>query len=319
MALVPDLVVITNKLDTTADLVILQAERHGFSCFRMNTEDLLQATSTCHINSDATPRYTFRRQSQEFCVHGARGIWYRRPEPPTRSYWDLATQEFVAAQWQDFVEGMESVESLRWLNRPSAIRRAENKVLQLVSAEQLGLDVPPTCITSDLREFAAFRSRHGRIVAKTLACGLIEDDLTTRFAYTVEVTETNAPAAEDLSASPVVFQKLLANADHYRVTVVGEQVFAAQIIQTSTELVDWRLSAEPPLLTATELPIQIATSAKALVRHTGLSFASMDLVCEGNRWYFLDLNPNGEWAWIERATEAPISTAIVRYLCDPSA
>jgi len=56
------------------------------------------------------------------------------------------------------------------------------------------------------------------------------------------------------------------------------------------------------------------------VRLLGLRFAAIDLVLDqtGEYW-FLEANPNGQWAWIESRTGLPISSAIVDELLAISA
>jgi len=51
-----------------------------------------------------------------------------------------------------------------------------------------------------------------------------------------------------------------------------------------------------------------------------LRFSAIDLVeaTDGDFW-FLEANPNGQWAWIEQRTGAPVSAAIATALCSSDA
>ena len=51
----------------------------------------------------------------------------------------------------------------------------------------------------------------------------------------------------------------------------------------------------------------------ALVRRLGLRYGAIDLILtpEGD-YVFLEINPNGQWQWIEEPTGLPITSA----LCD---
>lgn len=52
----------------------------------------------------------------------------------------------------------------------------------------------------------------------------------------------------------------------------------------------------------------------------GLRFGALDfLVTPSGEWYFLEVNPNGQWAWIEQETGLPISSAIADALIAPRA
>jgi len=53
----------------------------------------------------------------------------------------------------------------------------------------------------------------------------------------------------------------------------------------------------------------------ALVHKLGLSFAAIDMiVTPDDRYVFLEVNPNGQWQWIERATGFPICETLVDLL-----
>lgn len=87
------------------------------------------------------------------------------------------------------------------------------------------------------------------------------------------------------------------------VTVVGDTLFAATIdsqAHAETE-VDWRKTSTPDIAHATyELPTEIEEKCVALTRSLGLRFGALDFVLDrdGQLW-FLEINPNGQWAWIE--------------------
>lgn len=50
----------------------------------------------------------------------------------------------------------------------------------------------------------------------------------------------------------------------------------------------------------------------------GSRFGVLDfLVTPAGEWYFLEINPNGQWAWIEQETGLPISSAIADALITP--
>jgi glutathione synthase/RimK-type ligase-like ATP-grasp enzyme len=65
-----------------------------------------------------------------------------------------------------------------------------------------------------------------------------------------------------------------------------------------------------------ELPVDVASACISVTRDLGLRFAAIDLIEDPDgRFWFLEANPNGQWAWIEQRTGAPVSAAIVDALC----
>ena len=61
----------------------------------------------------------------------------------------------------NILECLETIEDVRWINRPSSERLAQNKLLQLTTALAVGLHTPDTVVTSDpgvVRSFLKGRS-----------------------------------------------------------------------------------------------------------------------------------------------------------------
>ncbi|MEV4171342.1 hypothetical protein [Nonomuraea sp. NPDC049709] len=63
------------------------------------------------------------------------------------------------------------------------------------------------------------------------------------------------------------------------------------------------------------LPDDTARRCVELVAALGVSFGAIDLILTpGGEYVFLEINPNGQWGWIEDLTGLPISTAIADWL-----
>ncbi|MNY38950.1 RimK-like ATP-grasp domain protein [compost metagenome] len=103
-----------------------------------------------------------------------------------------------------------------------------------------------------------------------------------------------------------------------RVTVVGDRVFSAAIHSQADEdsTVDWRRGDSVNLRhEVISLPEPVAMRCVELVRRLGLRYGAIDLVEDPEgRFWFLECNPNGQWAWIENRTGLPIAAAIVDQL-----
>jgi hypothetical protein len=168
-------------------------------------------------------------------------------------------------------------------------------------------------VTNEIDSFHRFRHEVDSVVAKALGTGLVAADRESSFIYTTAITPSNEPVDNDLTLAPVVFQENMAPARHYRVTVVGPRVFSVRL-EFEESVLDWRLSAKPPKLIHAALPKNVENAARNLVQEAGLSFSSMDLMVRDGDYFFLDLNPNGEWAWLERTGGIPIAATIVDYL-----
>lgn len=100
-----------------------------------------------------------------------------------------------------------------------------------------------------------------------------------------------------------------------RVTVVGREVFAAAVDSQATAATqqDWR--RERLSFWAYELPTIVADQCVALVQALQLRFGAIDLIkSTDGQHYFLEINPNRQWAWVELDCGLPISRALIAEL-----
>jgi glutathione synthase/RimK-type ligase-like ATP-grasp enzyme len=60
------------------------------------------------------------------------------------------------------------------------------------------------------------------------------------------------------------------------------------------------------------LPERVESFCRLIVHSYGLRFGAIDLIVTPDKDYvFLELNPNGQWAWIEQRTGLPLASALV--------
>jgi glutathione synthase/RimK-type ligase-like ATP-grasp enzyme len=133
------------------------------------------------------------------------------------------------------------------------------------------------------------------------------------------------PKLDGLHIAPAIFQKELAVDIEVRAIVVGEQVFAATVeTQANTQpagiakhIRDNRRkdSSDTLQVTAFDLPNDIAKRCARHCKLLGLAFGAIDLIRDTQgKWWLLENNPNGQWAFVEAATNLPIGKSIADYL-----
>jgi glutathione synthase/RimK-type ligase-like ATP-grasp enzyme len=122
---------------------------------------------------------------------------------------------------------------------------------------------------------------------------------------------------------PVIFQAYVPKRVELRITVVGGEVFAAEIHsqQSNHTRHDWRrydLGETPHL--PHELPADVARRCLRLVGELGLCYGAIDMVLTPDgRYVFIEINPNGQYLWIEQMTGLPISDAVCDLLTSGAA
>ena len=122
----------------------------------------------------------------------------------------------------------------------------------------------------------------------------------------------------DAKLCPCIFQATIPKKLELRITVMGDTVFAAAM---DTQRVpraknDWRRATDQEFpCTPYKLPEEISLKSTAIAKAFNLQFASMDAILtpEG-KYVFLDLNPNGQWLWVEFKTGMPMALRFARLL-----
>lgn len=307
--------ILANKWDLTVDLVVLELSRRNVPFVRLNTEDLPRWSVVASF-----PVESIRLHSEDgtsFSISDVRAIWNRRPghvfddlAPESRP--SAATQKFVMDQWFAWLESLQLREGVRWVNHPTANGLMENKLRQLKLATELGFSIPDTLVTNDAIEVRSWLSRlGGQAICKALYSPLIEEPEEDRFIFTNLLESVPDDFAESLRIAPAIFQRALLTKMDYRVTVVGSRVFATRVEVPET-ILDWRMAKTNVAFTLCDLPNTVENQCRQYVAAARLTFGAIDLIESNGKFYFLEINPNGEWGWLERPNGVPISAA----LCD---
>jgi glutathione synthase/RimK-type ligase-like ATP-grasp enzyme len=307
---------VSASYDIAADYVARVLGSGGVAQFRLNTDKF-----PAQVRATFDPPRGFRLSDgqEELDSRDVTAVWYRRhvrPELPE----DLqeGVREFCERESRAFLGGvLETLRGARWLSPPGAIAVAEKKPYQLSVASELGFEIPATVMTNDpsaVLEFAASSS----LVAKAVSSGYIRSNEGNRGIFTSRVGEVDLEDLGGLTLAPVTFQQFVDKSADIRVTVIGSAVFAAEILSQSDESsrVDWRATDDPNLRHRRhELPSAIRRRCAELVRTLGLSFGAIDLALRKDGSYvFFEINPNGEWVWIEDQLGYPISQSIADWL-----
>jgi glutathione synthase/RimK-type ligase-like ATP-grasp enzyme len=210
-----------------------------------------------------------------------------------------------------------------WVSDFWALQKAEYKALQLEVAGKLGFRVPETLFTSNSAEAKEFVKAHPQSIVKTSAHIFpVNASGEGSMFFAKKVPADGHFNYEGLEVAPAIFQQAIDHDVDIRVTVVGKKVFAAEIHASDTtdidpRLRDWRASYMGGSVNAVayELPKSVEKKCVALMEQFGLLFGAIDLIRDkkGELW-FLENNPNGQWAFIELATGQPIGRAIATLL-----
>lgn len=111
---------------------------------------------------------------------------------------------------------------------------------------------------------------------------------------------------------PHLFQARVGKVADLRVVVAGDQVFPVRI---DSSLLDWRTDYDALTYRVVALPHGMDKVLITYLEHFGLTSGSFDLaVGRDGRLHWLELNPNGQWGWLEDKTGLPITAAFADLL-----
>jgi glutathione synthase/RimK-type ligase-like ATP-grasp enzyme len=206
----------------------------------------------------------------------------------------------------------------RWMNHPRATYLAEHKAFQLRVADDLGFAVPETLVTNSQRYLKDWMPPDASVAVKGLDTVLVRTEATETFGFTTFST-LGALDREEFREAPVVVQRAVTEKLDIRVTVVAQQVFAAEITGREGPIDgDWRTLKDQARFSSHSLPKVIHDRCIELVMSLGLEFGAIDLALADRQYWFLEINPTGEWGWLVDTAGLPIDAAIADWLGETS-
>jgi glutathione synthase/RimK-type ligase-like ATP-grasp enzyme len=300
------ILIVTHREDYTSDFVINKLNQRNIKYKRFNCEDI--------VNNNYKIDNNFKLEFDGEANFGS--VWFRRTKLPNIDNQNLEERVYLLNEYESLLKNLFSTIDAKWLSNPFSIYQAENKLYQLKVATSLGFKIPNTLVTNskeDLKKFYFGNSK--AIIIKPLSQSRIYNDNETEFIFTNILKEKHIEELDKYDLTPCIFQEEIEKSIELRVTVVGENVFTAGINSQIFEATktDWR--KEKLEFYTEEIPNEIKEKCISLVKKLNLKFGAIDLIKDkkGN-YIFLEINPNGQWAWIESETGLKISDSIINEL-----
>lgn len=247
-------------------------------------------------------------------------VWLRRPGkvkvPSFPEQWVESLVEWECTRAIDAI--FRSIPGL-WVNPPAKEKEALLKLRQLDIARNCGFSIPESLVTNDPEAVSSFYEKHnGKLIYKLI------DEGSYRYFPSYEIVmgmptlplrELDLNHLDQVRLSLHLFQRKVEKRSDIRVTVVANKVFAVEILsQEGKGKVDFRLDYSVPMKTH-KLPDQTAERCLSVLRELGLTYGAFDLCLDQDGQYiFLEVNPAGQWLWMEKGLDLPISQQIARLL-----
>lgn len=302
------ILIVTHKEDYTVDYVANKLNKLNAPFFRLNTDALNSLDFEITAN-------------KKMCVcikdiHKFHSLWYRRVKFPDIPTIDSFTNDFLSRDYESLLYNfISTIKFKKNLSNPYKIFQAENKIFQLSKAVSLGLKIPKTIVTSSKEQIINFLDHSDKSIIKPIRSGRLNTSSDFKLMYTSPIKSEHLHLAQDSFITPFIIQEEIEKKYEIRVTVVNNMVFSAKVnsqVDFETKI-DWRKKRLS--FVRCKIPSSIEEACVNLVKSLGLKFGAIDLaLSKKGEYFFFEINPNGQWVWIELDTKLPISNELIKYL-----
>ncbi len=311
----PKVLILTKKMDIESDLLGIQFLKNGIDYVKIIEEDIplnfhvefkigKSNNSVLHLgkrkfNTDEIKIILFRYFDPKFLNYYSRGVY----------------QMYFAQQWYQAFNCLPIALDTLWINNPQRTFEAENRLNQLLLAQRLGFSTPETLITNEIEVAKKFFKRFPQnTIVKVLHHHEIYLGKKSYRFLTNHIETSQLSKFNELTYAPVIFQEKIENDSEFRVTIVKDKVFSCRIstIKEKGNFSDLHKIKEKELVFS---EINIGRKMEKLCiklnKELGLMVSSIDLVqAKNGELLFLEINPIGDWNWIEKHTNLPITKSM---------
>ncbi|MEU9393318.1 ATP-grasp ribosomal peptide maturase [Streptomyces sp. NPDC048324] len=307
--------ILTCEEDVTADMVVVHLNASGVPVVRLDPADLPGGVALSGEYVHGAFRGHLQSAGRLVSIAGLRSIWVRRPgapaaRAPQSSGW--LTEESSQALY-----GMLRGSGARWMNHPDAARQARHKPWQLRLAQDCGLPVPATLITTFPQAAREFAERFPDLVVKPVSGAHPQDP--PRAVPTSRVAPDTDFSA--VAFGPTLLQRRVAKRADIRLTVVGGRMLAARKetpADSDPDAVDVRFAPGDVPWRATEVPPRVADAVRSYLNRAQLAYGAFDFAEDADgTWWFLECNQSGQFGFVEVETGQPIARAVAEWLAKP--
>lgn len=309
------ILVLTNGDDATADWVCQALKRRAY--LRLDTDSLSRRAELRLHEGKFELRANGRwHRSEDFS-----GVWYRRPKAirfPGRG--SAGKKQHASEEYTAALEAfLATIPCACWINYPSRNAAAGHKLEQIQRAKNMGFEVPRTLVSQRPAEVRRFwHACAGKVVIKPLSQGQIDYGSRHELIYTSALRKEDLARTALIRRCPSLLQERIEKLADIRVTVVDNDIQAAEL--TASDAGRQRLDIRRNNMVDVhhrriDFPPMLGRRLLRLLRSYELRFGAVDFVrdTEG-RWFFLEINPNGQWAWMDLAGVTNSRAALIKSL-----
>lgn len=205
------------------------------------------------------------------------------------------------------------------VNDPEKQDECLYKLTQLKAAKESGFEIPKSVVTNSpdaVRDF--IDNQRGNVIYKLIDEGttaLLPFHRNPSAIFTTEVEASDLAEIDSVANSLHLFQEKIDKLYDVRLTVIGGNIFGVKIASRAGRgSVDFRLDYSVPIENFV-VPPEVEAATQKLMNRLGLVFGCVDLAVDNaGLVYFFEINPQGQFLWIEDAVRHPLSFELAKLL-----
>lgn len=192
----------------------------------------------------------------------------------------------------------------------------KNKIEVLEVAHSCGLNIPGTLVTNRKQELSEFLKNNNidSFIVKSIGenLNLVIDNEISYYQPVKLLNKNDVPGIPD-KFLPTIFQEAIQKKYDLRLFYIHEKLYCMAIMSDD---IDFRLSYERNRYLPFNVPDSTRKSVIKFMHKLGLNIGSLDLIMDMNdEVYFLEVNPTGEYDFMEKHCNYNIPKIIANQLC----
>jgi len=297
--------ILTHENDPHAKSISKYFNNKRIKYFTVITENFLK-NYKINFSSDKL-RYTISNNNKKINLDSSWNIWNRRIMVPDKNKgMPKNLQDLVIDECEKTWDGLLMAHKGKVVNLPQNHFYANNKLDQIKFALQNrnNIKVPDTIVTTNPKDLEYFYNKHkGNICFKLQKGAAINTNKGIKVVYTNKVTKENMKNANLVSNVPSLFQEYIEKEFEVRIVSTDRTSTGIAIHSQDSEIskIDYRrYDFKNVKYEKIEIPNTVKEFCSKMLKHYGLHFGVFDFIKPKDREYvFLELNPNGQWLWLE--------------------
>lgn len=310
------ILLVTDQYEIQADYLVNELKKRDVDFIRFHPWDFPLQTKISINCSNGDILGAVDDTNYSFNAGDIKSVWYRGLKE-TRLFEGFNEDEkrYASAQVRDTLRGLFSIIPGIWVNDPFAQPYSNLKIKQLQVAKELGMKIPKTIISNDIKSIKSFYDEcAGRIIFKTLA-QVIWKIGGSVFTTPVE-KDFVVKHSELIRRAPCVFQEYIEKKLELRITIFGKKILTAAIYSQEKDVsrYDWRLGEDlrhEPF----QLPAELESKLLQMMDRFKIVYGAIDMiVTPEDEYVFLEINPQGMFGWLEEKTGVKYYSALADLL-----